>query len=179
MALLALGAAASIALVRGLSAQSPSASQEVTQDQEPRQSAPPPPTASRPADAPIPTVRLNLVIAGLGRAGCDVEVKPGNASCRFRVLSGKGVEGRQHVPSTGTATVELREIEIRNADKICTVSITVHEPGQEKKTVYRGFRVGSRPSGKASSAAAAVPTFTCFLSSPSKLARVDNARTRK
>ena len=30
------------------------------------------------------TVELNLLIAGLGREGCEVEIKPGNRSCRFQ-----------------------------------------------------------------------------------------------
>src|SRR5208282_818976 len=30
------------------------------------------------------TVELTLIIAGLGQDGCQVEIKPGNQSCRFR-----------------------------------------------------------------------------------------------
>ena len=45
------------------------------------------------------SVSLNLVIAGLGREGCDIEVKPGNAGCKFRSVYGQGKEGLQHVTS--------------------------------------------------------------------------------
>ena len=98
-------------------------------------------------DSQPSAIQLKLAIAGLGREGCDVEVKPGNASCRFRVLNvteqgevfKKGAEGPQHVSSNGYAYMELRDIQLRGADKICTVAITVREPGQTTRTVYRGF----------------------------------------
>ena len=69
--------------------------------------------------------KLNLVIAGLGREGCDVEIKPGNPSCKFRALNEKGAEGRQHVTSAGKATLDLLDIELRGADRTCSVAITV------------------------------------------------------
>jgi hypothetical protein len=62
----------------------------------------PAPKAEKPADAPASsgenaeepetpgkgrTVQLTLRIGGLGDEGCDVEVKPGNASCRFKKQS--------------------------------------------------------------------------------------------
>jgi len=126
--------------------------------------------------------KLNLVIAGLGRDGCDVEIKPGNASCKFRALNENGAESRQHVTSTGKATLDLLDIELRGADRTCSVAITVHEPGQPAKTIYRGFRLSARPEGEGASTAKAapVPTFTCYLSSPSKITRVDpDSTTRK
>jgi hypothetical protein len=121
-----------------------------------------------------------LVIAGLGRDGCDVEIKPGNPSCKFRALNENGVESRQHVSSAGKATLDLLDIELRGADRTCSVAITVHEPGQAAKTIYRGFRLAARPEGERASTtkAAPVPTLTCYLSSPS-ITRVDPDSTRK
>jgi len=119
-----------------------------------------------------------------------VEVKPGNPSCKFRALKvtkdgtivGPGDEGSQHVSSEGHAYVALRDVELRGADRTCTVAITVREPGQVAKTVYRGFRLAPRAEegGKAATAKT-VPTFTCYLSSPSKskLAKADDGGTRK
>src|SRR5271166_5813427 len=34
----------------------------------------------------VAAIQLNLVIAGLGSEGCDVEIKPANASCKFRTI---------------------------------------------------------------------------------------------
>ncbi len=136
----------------------------------------------RPANPQTRTAKLNLVIAGLGRNGCDVEIKPGNASCKFRALNEKGEEQRQHITSSGMATLDLADIELRGADRTCSVAITVLEPGQPAKTIYRGFRLSSHPEGEGMTAAkkSAVPTFTCYLSSPSKLARgVTESKIRK
>jgi hypothetical protein len=127
------------------------------------------------AEVVIPTVQLNLVIAGLGRTGCDVEIKPGNASCRFRAVGQKGAGGRHHVAPEGKASLELRDVLLRGADRTCTVAITVHESGQGPKTVYRGFRVPSRSADEAKS----VPVFTCYVNSPSKLAKGTDSRTRR
>jgi hypothetical protein len=123
-------------------------------------------------------VQLNLVIAGLSRAGCDVEIKPGNASCRFRTIGANRATGRHHVAPEGKAKVELQDVELRGADRICTVAITVHESGQGPKTVYRVFRVPHRGGHGESSATTAVPVFTCYLSSPSKVARSDDSQSR-
>lgn len=100
----------------------------------------------------LPTIQLNLAIAGLGIKGCDVEVKPANAGCRFRPTP------VTHIPSGGKTSINLREVEIRGADKMCTVAITVREPGQPPQTIYRGFRVSSIKPGT-------VPSFSCFVSS--------------
>ena len=103
----------------------------------------------KPSDPRFRAAKLNLVIAGLGRNGCDVEIKPGNASCKFRALNENGAESRQHVTSAGKATLDLLDIELRGADRTCSVAITVHEPGQAAKTIYRGFRLSARPEKEA------------------------------
>jgi hypothetical protein len=181
MAALALIVGALIAVGRAMPAlvsSSPTQDQVQAQDDkkpEPREQAGNP----KPPESRIPTVQLNLVIAGLTRDGCDVEVKPGNGSCKFNALYERGVNGRQHVSSDGRAKLQLRDVELRGADRTCTVAITVREPGQPVKTIYRGFRLPARSDRAASSTTTAVPIFTCYLSSPSKLARADEARARK
>jgi hypothetical protein len=191
MAALALIAGTSIAVGHAMPALSPTDDQ--VKDQPPaavETTRPEPAPDPTPPDSIIQAVRLNLEIAGLSREGCDVEVKPGNASCKFRVVPltkdratpGKGQQAPQHVSSEGHAFLELRDVELRGADRTCTVAITVRESGQEPKTVYRGFRIASRPepSGPASAAnASSIPTFTCYLSSPSKVAKAEGSRTRK
>jgi hypothetical protein len=128
----------------------------------------------------IASIELNLVIAGLGTDGCEVEIKPGNASCKFRPIYGKRGESRQHVSKEGYAKLELRDVELRGADRTCTVAITVSEPKQTAKTFYRGFRL---PTAKEEPAATAKPAsgtaFICYLRAPSKLAKADESRTRK
>jgi hypothetical protein len=109
-------------------------------------------------------VELNLLIAGLGRGGCDVEVKPGNRSCRFQAKS-------QHVASNGKASFVFRDVEIRGAERNCSFGITVREPGQPPKTIYRGFRLAARVAGGTSGQAP--QSFTCYVNSPSKLAGLD------
>jgi hypothetical protein len=138
-----------------------------------------------PASSPPRAAKLSLVIAGLGRDGCDVEIKPGNPSCKFRALNENGKESRQHVGSSGKATLDLRDIELRGADRTCSIAITVHEPGQPSKTIYRGFRLTGRSeaSGTPNAKIPPIPTFTCWLSStmkPTRLAVPDvNSSTRK
>jgi hypothetical protein len=128
----------------------------------------------------IASIELNLVIAGLGTEGCEVEIKPGNASCKFRPIYGKRGEGRQHVASDGRTKLELRDVELRGADRTCTVAITVKEPKQTARTFYRGFRLaGAKQEPAANARPSSGPAFTCYLSSPSKLAKADESRMRK
>jgi hypothetical protein len=141
------------------------------------------PPADQGAKSPrttIASIELNLVIAGLGTDGCDVEIKPGNASCKFRPVYGKSGERSQHVSKDGYAKLALRDVELRGADRTCAVAITVREPNQTAKTFYRGFRL---PNAKEEAAATAKPAsgtaFTCYLRAPSKLAKSDESRIRK
>jgi hypothetical protein len=107
-----------------------------------------------------PSVELRLVIGGLGSAGCDVEVKPGNPACRFK-------EQTKHVASDGKLTIVFRDVEIRSVDRHCLFTITMHEPGQDAKTVHRGFRMSP------SASKIAPQSFTCYMSSPSKVANLE------
>ncbi len=191
MAALALIAGTSIAVGHAMPALNPMDDQVKDQPPTVTETIRPEPAAEpTPPNSVIQAVRLNLEIAGLGREGCDVEVKPGNASCKFRVVyltkeratAPKGKSALQHVSSEGHAFVELRDVELRGVDRTCTVAITVHEVAQEPKTVYRGFRIASRTEPRGITAAAnagSIPAFTCYLSSPSKVAKAEGSRTRK
>jgi len=117
------------------------------------------------------TVELTLAIAGLGQDGCEVEIKPGNRSCRFQP---------QHlrVESQGKAKFVFHDIEVRGADRNCTFAITVHEKGQASRTIYRGFRIASRPAAGPSTRG--TQSFNCYMSSPSKLAGLEpTGQTRR
>jgi len=173
MAALALIVGTSILIGRGLSAQGLSPAQPKSQKDEPKisQETQPQTEAPKSPDSRLALIKLNLVIAGLGQEGCEVEVKPANAGCKFRSPS------PQHITSEGKTTFELKEVEIRSADRNFTMAITVREPGQPSKTVYRGFRMANRTPASPTSATASIPTFTCYLSS--RLAGVSDVRTRK
>jgi hypothetical protein len=134
---------------------------------------------AKPSGTRIPSVQLSLVVAGLGSKGCDVQVKPGNASCKFSTIYEKRAENRQFIASDGKASLELRDVELRGADRTITVAITVREPGQSTKTFYRGFRLPAKPDAKGQATATSAPMFTCYLSSPSKLTKAEEARARR
>lgn len=118
----------------------------------------------------VSEVRLELRIAGLRRGGdgCDVEVKPGHAGCKFQKVT-------QHVTSDGVATVKLKNVESTGSDHDCAFTITVKESGHPDKTIHRGMRLNPPEPGKL----ATVPTLSCFVSAPSKIAAAEKARTRR
>lgn len=178
MAAVALFAASSFALGRGATSLVDGANQEPSPTSAGRSDS----TDETPAPKgapPIPVVQLQLVIAGLTSQGCDVAIKPGNASCKFKVSSEKGNVETLHVTSDGRVKLELHDVELRGADRVCTVAVTVHEAGQAPKTVYRGFRLATRAPSAGSQAPATTPSFTCYLSSPSKLARSGDPKSRR
>jgi hypothetical protein len=123
------------------------------------------------ATANTQTVELNLFIAGLGQDGCEVEIKPGTRSTRFQP---------QHLrlESQGKAIFVFRDVQVLGADRNCTFAITVHEPGQASRTIYRGFRIASKTA--AASATQEAQKFTCYMNSPSKLAGLEpTGQTRR
>jgi hypothetical protein len=130
-----------------------------------------PSVEAKPNDAPSAepssknhTVKLEIRIAGLGAKGCDVEIKPGHAGCKFKTLL-------QHVDSRGYATVVVKDVQTQSADRDCTFAITIREAGQAELTVRRGLRLGTgNETGK---------LLSCFLNSPSRLARVIDADKTK
>lgn len=113
-------------------------------------------------------VRLELAIAGLNRGGCDVEVKPGHSGCKFQTLT-------QHIGQGGKATLTLKNVECSGTDRDCAFVITIKESGHADKTIHRGLRLSTPEEGKP----ATVPTLSCFVSSPSKIARAEQARVRR
>jgi hypothetical protein len=109
-------------------------------------------------------VQLELRIAGLGASGCDVEIRPGHPGCKFQPIT-------RHVTSTGQLSLELRDVETKNADRDCTFAITIREPGHETRTVHRGLRISPQ--------AEKGRLLTCYLSSPSRIAKANSESTSK
>jgi hypothetical protein len=181
MAALALVVGTSFAVGRAMPALVANQTTDKTQATETEKvKSPPEDQGAKSPRATIASIELNLVIAGLADDGCEVEIKPGNASCKFRPIYGKRGESRKHVAKDGYGKLELRDVELRGADRTCTVAITVREPEQTAKTFYRGFRLPNAKEGPAATAKPAPGTaFTCYLRAPSKLAKADESRIRK
>jgi hypothetical protein len=114
-----------------------------------------PPVVRPPAGSQ--TVKLELRIAGLGKDGCDVEIKPSHAGCIFGTV-------KKHVDSRGWLDLKLDDVRSRNADRDCSFAITIHEPGQGQRTTHRGLQLKVPGTVTAQ-------TMTVYLSSPSKIAR--------
>lgn len=113
-------------------------------------------------------IQVDLRIAGLTQKGCDVEIKPGHAGCKFKPVT-------KHIASQGKLVVELKDVEIRSPDRDCSFAITIKEEGQTKRTNHRGLRIPTSGAGSPTQ----VPSLTCFLNSPSKLARAEAERTQR
>lgn len=126
------------------------------------------PTTAPPVIGAAHTVKLELRIAGLSvnGPGCEVVIQPGHPGCKFKAV-------QRHVDSRGYDTVVIKDAIARNADRDCTFAITIREPGQPERTVRRGLRLSIEDG-------AAGQSLTCYLSSPSRIARNNNASaTRK
>ncbi|MGC8644486.1 MAG: hypothetical protein ACP5XB_31875 [Isosphaeraceae bacterium] len=171
MAALVLVAGTTGSRVVDVQAQSPAPSRSPeSQAKQPENQATAQPADESPECPGCHSVRLNLRVAGLGRAGCEVDVKPANHSCRFRPQT-------IHVGSAGVAALLFRDVELRGADRNCMFSVTLREPGQDSRTVYRGLRITARGDEAASKR---VESLTCFMNSRSKLAGLDRPdRTRR
>lgn len=127
------------------------------------------PKARADGEPGVHKVKLDLRIAGLGRAGCEVEVKPAHEGCQFQPL-------KKHVGPNGTLMLELKDVQTSSADRDCAFAITIREPGHALKTVHRGLRLAAQVNGRPMSP----QTLTCFITSPSLLVgNQDDTRVRR
>ncbi len=133
------------------------------------------------ADDPVAprTIWVDLAIDGLGADGCDVEIKPGDASCQFKPGSATYQNCKAgnpyHIGSRGKEFIELDAVRTTSADRFCIFEITVREPGQEPATIRRGLRLSNTTPGLTPPP----QTLSCYFRSPSKLARANESSTRK
>src|SRR5689334_5040473 len=159
MAALTLNASALLGLVLGLG-------HAVTSRADEAKPAPAP--APAPVNANGSRVKLEIIIAGLGPKGCDIEVAPGHMGCQFRPVS-------MHLGKENSQTVLLfDDVQTTGADRYCIFAITIREPGQPVKTVRRGMRLVASANDQSSA-----QLLTCYLSSPSKLAKASEMRERR
>ena len=119
---------------------------------------------AKPKGSPIHSVRVELRIAGLGAKGCEVELKPAHRGCSFETV-------KKHVDRRGELVVVINEIKVLNADRDCTFAINIKEPGHADRSERRGLRL-SKTGGD-------TPTLSCFLNSPSKIARANETADTK
>src|SRR4051812_24603751 len=162
MAALTLNASALLGLVLGLAVTSRA-------DDAKKATTPAPAPAPAPVDTNGSKVRLEIIIVGLGPKGCDIEIAPGHLGCQFRPVSlHLGNEDK------GKAVILFEDVQTTGADRYCMFAITIREPGQPVKTVRRGLRLVA-PSAERPSA----QLLSCYLSSPSKLAKASEMRERR
>ncbi len=137
---------------------------------DPKTNSTPTPAATATEPGPAKVV-LDVRIAGLGAGGCDVEVTPGSSDCQFTPVTRRIT--RQDYSSG--LRITLNDVRTTGADRYCIFSITIREPGQPATTVRRGLRLVALTSDRQDSA----QLLNCFLSSPSRLAKVPEMRERR
>ena len=99
-------------------------------------------TAARAAEDPAPVinqVKLDVQISGVGAGGCKVEIRPANPACKFDPV----VHEIAKIPASGV--IRLDDLDIAasslSADRECTFSIVVTEPGAKPLTFKRSVRL--------------------------------------
>lgn len=119
----------------------------------------------------VQPIELTLGIAGLGAEGCLVEIKPATPACRFTPIKRKvGSSGR-------VDNIMIKDLQVRGVDRNCSLAITVTEPGRKPRTILRGFRLAAPPADPI--APVPVQSFSCWLSSPSRIAIIEESSARK
>lgn len=126
---------------------------------------------ARAGDPPVANrVNLQLQILGLGQDGCEVEVRPAHAECKFDSVVKKIDRG------AGSAKLDLPfTVESSHADRDCSFKIIVKEPGRPIRTFHRGVRLTTPVAGQP------VPVQTCkyTVSTASLAAREEMSKTRR
>jgi hypothetical protein len=125
------------------------------------------PKSAAPAEQGVVNkVYLVIRVNGLGREGCEVELKPGHAGCKFKPVTKKMKCGDG---GFGEVVVEDFEVRSTRVDRDCLFSVTIKEPGLPARTSTRPLRL-DRPT-----ATKAVPAheMVLMLQAPSLAARDD------
>ena len=118
-------------------------------------------------NAVVNKITFTLKITGLGRDGCEVEIKPGHPGCEFKPIT-------QKLDRNGQIDLKPFEVKSTSADHDCLFAITVKEPGRAPKTIKRGLVLVTAPAG---TKAVPAQNFSCLLRSPSLAARDDTGKT--
>jgi hypothetical protein len=108
-------------------------------------------------------VQLILRLDGLSSKGGEIEIKPGNAGCKFETIK---FQTKNHPRTTSDGKIiklDPFDIETMSADGNCSFSITLKEAGQPDKTVRRNLKITMTPAGETVKPQA----MTCYISSNS------------
>jgi hypothetical protein len=118
------------------------------------------------ASGPAPIkqkVQLILRLDGLSSKGGEVEIKPGNAGCKFETIK---FQTKNHPKTSSDGKIiklDPIDVETLSADGNCSFSIILKEAGQPDKTVRRNLKITSTPAGETAKPQA----MTCYISSNS------------
>ena len=132
------------------------------------------------ADEPISAKRkvaLSLKFDGLSPQGGEVEIKPGNAGCKFETIKFQ-TKGHPRASSDGRINLDPIEVQIFSADRDCSFAITLKEPGLPDKTVRRVLTIIPATDAKQPTP----QTMTCFISSTSldpQIGKAGESKTKK
>jgi hypothetical protein len=130
--------------------------------------------SARAGDPPVANrVNLDVQISGLGRAGCEIEIRPGHPACQFRPIAATiRPEDSRDPLKLRTIAIDARSL---GADRDCSFSITVKEPGQPPKTFRRGVRLAATEPGKPTP----TQSLRCYLNTAAIAAKDKPATPRR
>ncbi len=119
-------------------------------------------------------VNLELKMDGMGDEGCEVVIKPGHPSSKFRqvqVKFGPGTAKEKYESYKVPFTIVAQST---SADRDCSFEVIIKEPGKPDRSYQRGLRLAVREEGKPIPVKS--PTF--YLTAPS-LASKAKGETKK
>ena len=122
------------------------------------------------------TVKLEIHIAGLGREGGKLTIKPAHPGCQFRPVEMTIPKGM----GAGAEVVKLKPVAVSArttaADRDCSFEITLSEPGREPKVYRRGLRLN--PPAPDDATPTPARTLKCYLPATAVAAK-EGSKTRR
>lgn len=117
-------------------------------------------------------VHLDLQITGLGHDGCVLEIKPAHPSCAFPKIQ-KAIRASEiSDPLRLSVNVVAQS---SGADRDCSFTITVKEPGRPPSTFLRGVRLAPKVAGKP----VPLQSLRCFLNTATVAGKAEPGRSRR
>jgi hypothetical protein len=127
-------------------------------------------------DDPVPvekTVIIELQLSGVGPEGCEIQIKPGHPTSKFKTVEKKITSDEVR------DVIRLEPIRIvartTGADHDCSFAITVKEPNKPSKTIRRGLVLTPSQDGESDNSQA----LKVYLNAPSLAIKDEPARTKK
>lgn len=117
-------------------------------------------------------IHLDLQITGLGHDGCVLEIKPAHPSCTFPKIRKTIRASEISDPLRLSVNVVAQS---SSADRDCSFTIIVKEPGRPSSTFLRGVRLAPVVTGQP----APLQSLHCFLNTATVASRVEPGRDRR